>query len=70
MAMWMKAAGKMGGILVVIALLITLLKQLIAFFAFITGAIKLLVILVFVVLILGVGFLLLKSWNESRRKIE
>lgn len=67
---WMKAAGKWGGILVVIALMITLLKQLIAFLAFITGAIKLLVILVFVALILAIGFMLLRSWNESRRRNE
>ena len=67
MPIWMRAAGKWGGILVVIALLITLLKQLIAFLAFITGVFKLIVLLVFVALVVGIGFMLLKSWNESRR---
>lgn len=68
MPLWVKAAGKWGSIMVIIALVITLLKQLIAFVGFITGAIKLLVILVFVLVIVGVGFLMIKSWNDSRRR--
>lgn len=68
MPLWVKAAGKWGSIMVIIALVITLLKQLIAFVGFITGAIKLLVILAFVLVIVGVGFLMIKSWNESRRR--
>ncbi len=67
MPLWVKAAGKWGSILVIITLVITLLKQLIAFIGFITGAIKLLVILAFVALIVGVGFLILKGINDSRR---
>lgn len=67
MPLWVKAAGKWGSILVIITLIITLLKQLIAFIGFITGAIKLLVILVFVALIVGVGFLILKGISDSRR---
>lgn len=67
MPLWVKAAGKWGSILVIITLIITLLKQLIAFIGFITGAIKLLVILAFVALIVGVGFLILKGINDSRR---
>ena len=67
MPLWVKAAGKWGSILVIITLVITLLKQLIAFIGFITGAIKLLVILVFVALIVGVGFLILKGISDSRR---
>jgi hypothetical protein len=68
MPVWVKAAGKWGSILAIIALVITLLKQLIAFVGFITGAIKLLVILAFVLVIAGIGFLMIKSWNESRRR--
>jgi hypothetical protein len=68
MPLWVKAAGKWGSIMVIIALVITLLKQLIAFVGFVTGAIKLLVILVFVLVIVGVGFLMIKSWNDSRRR--
>lgn len=64
----MKAAGKWGSILVLIALLITLVKNLIVFIGFITGAIKILIIVVFVALILGVGFLIVKGFSNSRKK--
>lgn len=64
----MKAAGKWGSILVLIALLITLVKNLIVFIGFLTGAIKILIIVVFVALILGVGFLIVKGFSNSRKK--
>jgi hypothetical protein len=67
MPLWVKAAGKWGSILVIITLVITLLKQLIALIGFITGAIKLLIILAFVAVIVGVGFLILKGINDGRR---
>ncbi|MBX3288780.1 MAG: hypothetical protein KF855_05480 [Acidobacteria bacterium] len=67
MPLWVKATGKWGSILVIIALVITLLKQLIAFIGFVTGAIKLLIILVFVAVIVGVGFLALRAWNGRKR---
>ena len=67
MPLWVKAAGKWGSILVIITLVITLLKQLIALIGFLTGAIKLLIVLAFVVVIVGVGFLILKGISESRR---
>ena len=70
MPIWLKAAGKWGSILVVIALLITLLKTIIGFIGFLTGALKILIILVFVALIIGIGFMLLKGWKESRRKAD
>jgi len=70
MPLWVKAASKWGSILVIIALVITLLKQLIAFVGFVTGAIKILIILVFVALIVGVGFVVLKSWSDSRRSMD
>jgi uncharacterized membrane protein len=70
MPMWMKATGGLGSILVLIALLITFVKQLIALIGFITVVFKIVIILVFVALILGVGFVLLRAWNESRRKHE
>jgi hypothetical protein len=63
----MKAAGKWGGILVLIALLISLLKTIITFIGFLTGAIKILIILAFVFLIVGIGLMVLKGWKESRR---
>ena len=66
----MKAAGKWGGILVIIALLITLLKQLIAFIGFITGAVKLLILLAFVALIVFVGLMVFKGLKANRRPAE
>jgi hypothetical protein len=66
----LKAAGKWGGILVIIALIITLLKQLIAFIGFITGAIKLLIILAFIVMIVAVGLMVLKGIQQNRKAKE
>ena len=66
----MKAAGKWGGIFVIIALLISLLKQLIAFIGFLTGAIKLFIILVFIVLIVSVGLMILRGIRDNRPKQE
>lgn len=63
----LKAAGVGGTILVILALIITLLKQIIAFIAFITGAIKILIVLAFVVLIVGVGLVVLRSFNQKRK---
>jgi hypothetical protein len=70
MPMWIKATGGIGSILVLVALLITFVKQLIALIALIGFAFKIAIVLVFVVLIFGVGFILLRAWNESRRKHE
>jgi hypothetical protein len=70
MPIWLKAAGKWGSILVVIALVITLLKQIITFIAFLTGAIKLLIILAFAALILFVGLMVLKGFKERRKHNE
>jgi predicted transporter len=67
MPVWMKAAGKWGGILVLIALLISLLKTIITFIGFLTGAIKILIILIFAALIIGIGIMLIKGWKEARR---
>jgi len=68
MPVWMKAAGKWGSIMVVIALVIALLKSLIAFIGFLTGALKILIVLLFVIAIVGVGFLVFKGFTERRRK--
>ena len=65
--MFLKAAGIGGSILAILALVIYLLKTIISLIAFLTGALKILVILVFVAVIVGIGFMLLKGWNEARR---
>ena len=67
MPVWMKAAGIGSSLLVVIALVIALLKSLITFVGFITFAFKILIVLLFVAVIVGVGFLILKGISEKRR---
>lgn len=70
MLVWLKATGVGGSILVILALIITFLKQIIAFIGFLTMAIKLLVILVFIALLAAIGFMILKSWNSKRKAKE
>lgn len=70
MPVWLRATGIGGSILVILALVITFLKQIIAFIGFLTMAIKLFVILVFVALLVAVGFMVLKTWNAKRRAKE
>ncbi|MEP7147411.1 MAG: hypothetical protein ABI857_00825 [Acidobacteriota bacterium] len=65
--MFLRAAGIGGSILAILALVIYLLKTLISLIAFLTGALKILVVLVFVAVIVGIGFMVLKGWNEARR---
>ena len=67
MPVWMKATGIGGSLLVIIALVIALLKSLISFVGFITFAFKILIVLAFVAVIVGVGFLILKGIKEKRR---
>ena len=69
MSFWYKAAG-WGTIFAILALIVTLLKQIIAFIGFLTFAIKALVVLVFVVVIVSVGFMVFRSWDRNRRAKE
>lgn len=64
----LKAAGVGGSILVIIALVITLLKVLIGFFGFLAMAIKVLIVLVFIAVFAGVGFMIFRGWQNSRRR--
>ncbi len=66
MSILYKAAG-WGTVFAILALVVTLLKQIIAFVGFLTFAIKILIVLVFVVLIVAVGFMILKSFNKNRQ---
>ena len=70
MPVWFKAAGKWGSILVILTLIITLLKQVITFIGFLTAAIKIMVVLSFVVLFLGVAMLVFRTWNSNRKARE
>ena len=64
----MKATGVIGSILALVALLIVLVKSLIAFVGFVTVAIKVLIVVVFVGLLLGVGFLAFKGFTGRKHK--
>ena len=68
--MFLRAAGIGGSILVILALIIYLLKTIIAFIAFLTGAIKILIILAFVGIFLIVGALVLRGLIDRRRPKE
>ena len=65
MSMNLRAAGKWGSIFAILALLVTLLKQIIAFIGFLTFAIKVLIVVVFAALIIGVGLMVLKTWRNK-----
>jgi hypothetical protein len=62
----LKGTGIGGSIIVILALVIYLLKTLIAFIAFLTGAVKIMIILAFVALIVGVGLMVLKGLRDRR----
>ncbi len=66
MSILYKAAG-WGTIFAILALVVTLLKQIIAFIGFLTFAIKILVVLAFVMLIVGVGLMIIRGWNANRQ---
>ncbi len=70
MPTWLKATGKWGSVFVILALIVTLLKQIIAFFGFLTMAIKFAVIISFVVVLVGVGLLVLRTFNANRKAKE
>lgn len=67
MSILLKATGIGGSVLVILALIITFLKQIIAFIGFLTMAIKLIVILFFVALLAAIGFMVIKSMNAKRK---
>lgn len=67
---FVRAAGIVSTIFIILTLIITLLKQIIAFIGFLTMAIKVLVVIVFVLLFIGVGLLALRSLNERRKNKE
>jgi len=67
MLLFMKGAGVVGSLLVIIALVITLLKALIGFVGFIAIVVKLALILAFIAVICGVGFMALRSWQEHKK---
>ncbi len=61
------AVSKLGGLLALVALITVLVKQLIAFLAFLTGIIQLVIILAFAVVFIAVAYLIYKAWRDNRR---
>ena len=73
MTIFYKAAG-FGSIVAILALIATFLKQIIALVAqllalisFLMFAIKIAIVLVFIALIAGVGFMIFRSWKADRQ---
>jgi uncharacterized membrane protein len=62
--------NKWGSIFVILALIISLLKQIIAFIGFLTTAIQVLIIIVFVALFLGVGLLVFRAFRDKQKAKE
>lgn len=70
MPILVKTAGWLGSIIAILALIITLLKQIIGFIGFLTMIIKIGIVLFFVVLFLGIGILAYKAWKSGQKASE
>jgi uncharacterized membrane protein len=70
MSAFLKTFGRWGGILTIILLVITLLRQLIALVSFLLAAIKIGIIIVFVGLMLLIVLSILRSRGQRRREAE
>lgn len=70
MPLFLKAAGIGGSVLVILALVIALLKSLIAFVGFITTAVKILIVVAFVAVFLLIGLALIRTWSANRKSKE
>ena len=70
MSVFLKAAGRWGGILTIIVLVITLLRQLISLVGFLLVAFKVVIIMAFVGLVLLMIILVMRGRSRSRREAE
>ncbi len=70
MSPFIRTFGRWGGILTMILLVITLLKQLIALVGFLLFAIKITVVVAFVGLLLLIVFAMLRGRTRRRRDLE
>jgi hypothetical protein len=66
----LKATGVIGTIMVILALVITLLKQIIAFIGIISFVVKAFVVLAFVTVFLLVGLMMLRTFRDRRKSKE
>ena len=69
MPLFLKAASIGGTVVLILALVVALLKGLLAFLAFVTGAVKLLIFLAFVIVFAAVGFMVFKAWQDRRNSV-
>ncbi len=65
---FVKSAGVVSTILVILALVATLLKQVIALVGFLMTAIQIFIVLAFVVVIVGVGVMVFRTWSANRKQ--
>lgn len=70
MSVYLRAAGKWGSIFAILALIITLLKQIIGFIGFLTFAIKVLIVMAFAAMFIGVGLMALRTFQQRKKKEE
>lgn len=64
---FIKGAGIVSSILVIIALVITLLKALVSFVGFLALAIKILIVIVFIGVFASIAFMIYRAWRDSQR---
>lgn len=65
--LFLKATGVIGTIMVILALVITLLKQIIAFIGIISFVVKAIVVLAFVTVFLVVGLMAFRTFQNNRK---
>ena len=70
MSSFLKATGRWGGILTIIALVIVLLRQLISLIGFLMIALKAVIVMAFIGLVLVMIVLLLRGRSQRRREAE
>ncbi|MGB7201782.1 MAG: hypothetical protein WBD16_05890 [Pyrinomonadaceae bacterium] len=64
---FIKGAGIVSSILVIIALVITLLKALIGFVGFLALAVKILIVILFIGVFASVAFMIFRAWQGRQR---
>ena len=70
MSAFLKTAGRFGGVLTIIALIIVLLRQLISLASFLLVAVKAIIFIAFIGLVLVMIMLVLRSRSRRRREAE
>ena len=66
--LFLKASGVVGSIVVLIALVIAFLKSAIAFIGLLAFALKILIVVAFIAVFLGVAFLVISGMRSKRSK--